>query len=167
VREAACGRRGQAAPDVLLVLLAGLAEVRVEVHERGHDEEALAVDDARALGPPDLVGRRAGADPRELAVLDHHVDDGIEIAGGIDGAHGVENNQAHRAVLPTMTTMARREAAGCGWAKPTVGGDGTMPALGQAMIETASCQETIRCSAPSRARPTQARPFGTAGLSRV
>jgi hypothetical protein len=44
-REAARDRRGRARRDCLLVLLTGLAQMRVQIYEAGRDDEARRVED--------------------------------------------------------------------------------------------------------------------------
>ena len=85
--EAAGGRRAGAGVEVLLVLLAGHAQVHVRVDEAGQQVAALALDHLGALGRLEAAGR---AELRDLAVAHEHVvrrvDPGarVEHVGGAD-----------------------------------------------------------------------------------
>ena len=65
----------------LLVLLPRLAQVDVDVDEAGRDDEAGGVDDLGVLGHGETL-----LQPRHLAVLDQHVDEGVEVLARVDDA---------------------------------------------------------------------------------
>ena len=77
VGEAARGRGREPREDVFLVFLARLAQVRVQVDERGQEPAVLACDDPslrRLLEPLGCAPAHAGDD----AALDDYVDFGVE-----------------------------------------------------------------------------------------
>ena len=86
-REAAGGRGARAARDRLLVLEAGLPEVRVQVHEPRGDDEARRLDDFGALGGDLLVHLR------DHAVLQQDVERLVEVARGVDDAPAPEEDR--------------------------------------------------------------------------
>ena len=86
VKPPAAAARGAGA-DVFLVLVAGLAQVAVEIDEPGHDPLAADVDH---LDVAPRAGRRALSDPGDRAVLDEHVGLRINTARRIDDSAASE-----------------------------------------------------------------------------
>ena len=94
VRVAAGRRRGEAARDVFLVLLAGLAQVRVQVDE-GRQEPAPRPSMTRARS--ERSGSRAsGPDARDFSAFDQHVAVLVEGQSRIQGAHAFDHHQLDR-----------------------------------------------------------------------
>src|SRR6185295_14505846 len=90
--EAARRGRGRSGDDVFLVLLTGLAQVRVDVDEAGADPQVAHVDDPGVT--PD--GRRqARLDARDLAILKQHVRLRIEAAPRIDDPAAPQTEVRH------------------------------------------------------------------------
>ena len=98
----------EAARDVLLVLLAGLAQVRVQVDEAGQEPCAGALDDPHALARG--RGRRAASRPTRVIApaLDDDVDLGVERARRVDGAYAAEDEGVHRGAASNSTVAERR-----------------------------------------------------------
>ena len=86
--EAARGGGGGSRRDVLLVLLAGRAQVDVRIDERGQQRETVGLDDLR------LAGRRdAFAEPGDHAVADEHVRDPVVARRGIEHARAADHQR--------------------------------------------------------------------------
>jgi len=85
--------RSRAKPrsDVLLVLVAGLAEVRVQVDECREEPPPAAVHGTRVLGLH-RIRARAAADSNDCALLDDDIDGTVQAESGIDRSD-VSNDQ--------------------------------------------------------------------------
>ena len=95
-REAAGRRRARARRDGLLVLMAGLAQVDVDVDEARADDLARGVHDLRPRGH-----RQARPDALDLAVGDQHVLHAVRGVRRVDDA-AARDDEAHgaSALLP-------------------------------------------------------------------
>ena len=100
--EAARRRRARARRDVLLVLVARLAQVHVQIDEAGRHDLARAVDDLGA------VRARARLDGFHHAVLDQQVRDFVEIRGGVDDPPALQEEcRRHAECVPTIAALGK------------------------------------------------------------
>jgi hypothetical protein len=116
--DEAAGRRGaRARVQVLLVLLAGRAQVHVRVDEAGEQMPPAPVEH---LGPGRRLQRPGGADLGDRATADEHV------VGRIDAAAWIEHvGAADEQVRGRERAVVEHAHAGCGAGKDeTACGDG-------------------------------------------
>ena len=81
--------------DVFLVLVPGLPQVGVQVHEGRQQPLARPVDELRALDPEEALGG-AGAHAGDGPTLDDDVHDGVELAGWVECPNPSENQEFDR-----------------------------------------------------------------------
>ena len=109
----AAGRRGaRAGLEVLLVLLAGRAQVHVRVDERREQVAARAVDDLRALGRVERAGR---ADLGDRAAAHQHVGRAVEPGARVEHVRAARTSRsAGLAAGVTMDVAHASDGSGAG-----------------------------------------------------
>ena len=96
--KAARGGSARAALQVLLVLLAGTAQVHVRVEEGGRQQPSRSVDQLDLL---ERLAERAGlGQRRDLAVAHQHVAAGVESRARLEHAHIPQQQLGRR--VPSM-----------------------------------------------------------------
>ena len=106
-REAAARRGPRAGRDRLLVLLAGLAQVHVQVDEAGSDDESRRVQHGRA------VGRfQAGPGFGDAPVAEQQVERRVDAVAGVDQAAAADQDRCrHSPPLASRKRTAMRIAS--------------------------------------------------------
>ncbi len=108
----AAGRgRSRARGDRLLVLAARRPEVHVRVDERGREHQPGAVDDAV------VVRVEPGADLRDHAAVDAHVDDVVDSLSRVENARAPDDEALSRGVLDEQhqaTSIAASDSTATG-----------------------------------------------------
>ena len=109
VREAAGGRGGEPARDVLLVLLAGLAQVACRSTNAGKTTLPGTVDDASVQAAFRLP-RRAWTDAFDAPLFDDDVGNLVEPGCGIESADTFDDQELRHCPTPDSTDVVGRSA---------------------------------------------------------